>query len=217
MKHTPVMTALFACGVLACASASAQDSPWSVRLGAAHIGFDTQADVFLGGALVPGGNAKAKSNTTVGLEIGYSISPEWTGRLLVGLPPTTTLTGKGTLAVGGELGKATYGPAVLSLTYGVGQWGSIKPYVGAGIVYNIVFKTKDRFITDFDAKNTFGTALQVGIEVPLEGGWSIGLDARKIFLKTKASGTVPAFGGAPVNADIKLNPLVIFASVGKRF
>jgi outer membrane protein len=135
----------------------------------------------------------------------------------VGLPPTTTLTGKSTLAVGGELGKATYGPAVLSLTYGVGQWGSIKPYVGAGIVYNIVFKTKDRFITDFDAKNTFGTALQVGFEVPLEGGWSIGLDARKIFLKTKASGTVPAFGGAPVNADIKLNPLVIFASVGKRF
>lgn len=217
MKHRPIMTALFACGVLACASASAQNSPWSVRLGAAHVGFNTQADVFLGGTAVPGANAEASNNTTLGLEIGYSFSPEWTGRFLLGVPPTTTLTGTGTLAGTGTLGKATYGPAVLSMTYGVGQWGSIKPYVGAGVAYNIVFKSTDGFISNLDIKNSFGTVLQVGFEVPLDDGWSIGLDARKIFLKAKATGTVPAFGGAPASANIRLNPLVIFASVGKRF
>jgi outer membrane protein len=89
--------------------------------------------------------------------------------------------------------------------------------VGGGVAYNIVFKSTDGFISNLDIKNSFGSVLQVGFEVPLEGGWSIGLDARKIFLKAKATGTVPAFGGAPVNADIKLNPLVLFASVGKQF
>lgn len=215
MKHTPIMTALFACGVLACTAASAQSSPWSVRLGAAHVGFNTQADVFVGGAAFPGANAEAKNNTTAVLEIGYSLSPEWTGRLLLGVPPTTTLTGTGTLAGTGTLGKATYGPAVLSLTYGVGQWGSIKPYVGAGVAYNIVFKSTDAFISNLDIKNSFGTVLQAGFEVPLEGGWSIGLDARKILLKTKATGTV--MGGVPASADIRLNPLVISVLVGKRF
>lgn len=217
MKHTPIMTALFACGVLACTAASAQSSPWSVRLGAAHVGFNTQADVFLGGAAVPGANAEAKNNTAAVLEIGYSLSPEWTGRLLLGIPPTTTLTGTGALAGAGTLGRVTYGPAVLSLTYGLGQWGPIKPYVGAGINYTIVLKSEDGFISNLDVKNAFAPVLQVGFEVPLEGGWSIGLDARKIYLKTKATGTVPAFGGAPAKADIRLNPLLISVLVGKRF
>lgn len=217
MKHTPIMTALLAGGVFACSAASAQNSPWSVRLGAAHVGFNTQADVFLGGIAVPGANAEASNNTTLGLEIGYSLSPEWTGRLLLGVPPTTTLTGTGALAETGTLGRVTYAPAVLSLTYGLGQWGPIKPYVGAGINYTIVFKSEDGFITNLDVKNAFAPVLQLGFEVPLDGGWSIGLDARKIFLKTKATGTVPAFGGAPATANIRLNPLVFFASIGKRF
>ena len=167
MKHPPIMTALLACGVFACSAASAQNSPWSVRLGAAHVGFNTQADVFLGGVAVPGANAEASNNTTLGLEIGYSLSPEWTGRLLLGVPPTTTLTGTGALAGTGTLGRVTYAPAVLSLTYGLGQWGPIKPYVGAGINYTIVFKSEDGFISNLDVKNAFAPVLQLGFPPPM--------------------------------------------------
>lgn len=219
MKHTPIMTALFACGVLACTAASAQESPWSWRVGPAHLAFHSSATFTLGGGPAPAGtNAEAKDNTTLGLEIGYKITPEWTGRLLLGLPPTTTLTGSGGPVAGLPLAKVVYGPAALTATYGLGQWGSIKPYVGAGIAYNVVFKEKNELLTDVKIKNSFGTVLQAGFDVPLDKDWSVGLDVRKIFLSAKATATAPpAFGSLPVTAKVKLDPLVFFVSVGKRF
>ncbi|EWS65875.1 Outer membrane protein W precursor [Hydrogenophaga sp. T4] len=209
--------ALFAAGLLAATGAVAQTSPWTVRLGAAHVGFSAQADVLVNGTLVPGADARASSNTTLGLEVSYDFTPRWTGRLLVGVPPTTTLTGTGTLAGTGTLGKVQYGPAVLSMTYNLLTSGPIRPYVGAGVNYTIVFKSKDGFISNLDVKNAFGAVAQVGVEIPLEDDWSISLDARKIFLKTKASGSLLAMGGAAANANVRLNPLVVFASVNKRF
>lgn len=198
-------------------SASAQSSPWTVRVGAAHVRFSTDADVFVNGAQVPGANAEASSNTTLGLELAYSFSPDWTLRFLAGVPPTTTLTGTGALAGTGTLGKVKYGPAVLSATYNLPKVGSVTPYLGAGLNYTIVMSSKDGFISNLDVNSAFGSVLQAGMELPLGGEWSVALDARKIFLKTKASGVLPAMGGAIAKADVRLDPLVVFLSLGRRF
>jgi outer membrane protein len=217
MQSIILTGAVATCGALLCTPASAEDTPWTVRLGAAHVGFSTKADVSVNGTPVPGADAQASGNATLALEVGYDLSPELRARLLIGVPPTTTLTGTGALTGTGTLGKVQYGPAVLSLTYALGPWGQVHPYLGAGINYTIVFKSEDGFISNLDVKSAFGSVLQAGFEVPLDGGWSLGLDARKIFLKTKATGTLPAMGGAAASADVRLNPLVVFASVGKRF
>lgn len=129
---------------------------------------------------VPGADASASGNTTLGLELSYDITPLWTGRFLIGVPPTTTLTGTDALNGTGTLGK-------------------------------------DGFITNLDVKSAFGAVAEIGADIPLEGGWSIGLDVRKIFLKTKADGVLPAMGGAAAHADVRLDPLVVFASIGRRF
>jgi len=50
--------------------------------------------------------------------------------LTVGVPPTTTLTGKGGPVDGLELGRAKYAPAVLSAHYHFDA-GVVKPYVGS--------------------------------------------------------------------------------------
>lgn len=217
MKTKMTTTGLLAAGLLAATSASAQTSPWTVRLGAVHVRFSAQADVQVNGAPVPGADASASSNNSLGLELSYDIAPRWTARFLIGVPPTTTLTGTGALASAGTLGKVKYGPAVLSATYTLLDSGPVRPYIGAGLNYTVVFKSQDGFISNLDVKSAFGTVLQVGAEIPLESGWSIGLDARKIFVKTKADGMLPAFGGAAAHADVRLDPLVVFASIGKRF
>ena len=93
----------------------------------------------------------------------------------------------------------------------------MRPYVGAGLNYTIVFNSKDGFISNLDARSAFGTVLQIGAEVPLDKDWSLTLDARKIFLKTEADGTLPAMGGATAHANVRLDPLVVFIGVGTRF
>lgn len=203
---------------LAAAPAFAADaSPWTVRLGPANISFSTRADVSVGGSPVPGGDASASSSTTLGIELAYALSDRLTARFLAGIPPETTLTGQGTLASAGKLGKVTYAPAVLSLTYQLLDDGPVRPYVGAGINYTIVTRNRDAFIHDLDTRNAWGSVLQAGVEFPVDADWSVSLDARKIFLKTKATGTLPAFGGAPARANVRLDPLVVFLSVGRRF
>lgn len=221
-RVAPRMVAALATGmaVFAAGPALAADegtSPWTFRLGPAHVGFSTQADVRVNGNLVPDGDAKASGNTTLGFELSYDFDERWTGRLLAGIPPTTTLSGAGSLSSAGTLGKVTYGPAVLSATYKLLDSGPVRPYVGAGVNYTIVFKSEDGFISSLDARSAWGSVLQIGAEMPLDARWTVALDARKIFLKTRATGTLPAMGGAAAHADVKLDPLVIFLSVGRRF
>jgi len=215
MNFPSIATAVGA--LFACSAALADPSPWTIRAGAANVKFSPDAVVSAGGSVVPGANVEASSNNTAVLEVGYDLTPDWRARLIIGVPPTTKLTGTGRLDGTGTLGEVKYGPAVLSLTYRLGNFGGIEPYVGAGINYTIVFKSKDGFIKNLDVNSAFGSALQVGFEVPLDGGWSVGLDARKIFLKTKANGTLPAFGGAAAHANVRLDPLVVSLTVGKRF
>lgn len=216
---TTSLHTLTACALcLASAQAVAADpSPWTLRTGPANVGFSTRADVRVNGNLVPGANAAASSSTTLGLELSYDIDDRLTARFLAGIPPRTTLTGKGSLAGAGQLGKVTYAPAVASLTYKLMTDGPVRPYVGAGINYTIVTQNRDGFISDLDTRSAWGSVLQAGLEIPLDPLWSVSVDARKIFLKTKATGVLPAMGGAAARADVRLNPLVVFVSVGRRF
>ncbi|WP_158290010.1 OmpW family protein [Ramlibacter sp. WS9] len=189
-------------------------NPWWVHVGPVNVTFHTSADVSLGGAAVPGAGLAASSNTTLGLEVGYDLTPNLAARVTVGVPPTTRITGTGPLAGAGELGRLKYGPAVASLTWAFDGMGAVRPYLGAGINYTIVLASKDGVITSLDAKNAFGGVLQAGVDLPLDKRWGVFLDVKKIFLKTTATGMV---GPAPANASVRLNPLLVHAGVSYRF
>lgn len=203
-------------------AALADASPWSLRAGPAWVVWDASATVAVGGAVVPGGTAGAKDNTTLGLDIGYALNDRWTLRLAFGVPPTTTLSAGGTLRgmvppLTGTLGNVKYGPAVLSATWKAGEFGAFQPYVGAGVNYTHVFASHDGDIAGLNVRSALGTALQAGFEVPLDARWRLFLDARKIFVKTTATGAVPALGGPPAKAWVTLDPLVVHAGVAYRF
>ena len=67
-----------------------------------------------------------------GLGIGYFVTPDVSLLALLGVPPTTTLTGQGTLS-GLTLGKVTYGPSMLTANYHFRQFGAFQPFLGAGV------------------------------------------------------------------------------------
>ncbi|MDP9901014.1 OmpW/AlkL family protein [Variovorax ginsengisoli] len=220
MHLSPSRAALLLALSSAALPALAQTSPWSVRAGVAAIRFDTRSTVELPtGSVFPGGDIHIKNNTAAALEIGYALTPDWTLRTALGTPPTTTLTNAGTLpaAPTGTLGKIRYAPLMLTATYDLGNLGPVRPYVGAGISYVWVMKTYDGDIAGLKADNAWGSVLQAGIDIPLSPQWSLFLDARKVFVKTTARGTVPAFGNVPGTARVKLDPSIYVVGVGYRF
>src|SRR3546814_2586325 len=84
-------------GMLMLSTAYAEDSRWSYRIGATNVAFDASAKVSIDGTRVPGGSADASDNNALTFDFGYIINDNWNARLIVGIPPTTKVTGAGTL------------------------------------------------------------------------------------------------------------------------
>lgn len=196
--------------------AHAQEKNMILRVGPAFVGFDTDTALSVGGGPVPGANARAKNNVALGLELVYLLNDAWGVSMTVGTPPTTTLVGNGGPVDGLVLGKVTYGPAVLAVNYRFGS-GMVRPYLGAGVNYTAVLSDKDGAVANLKVKSAWGTVLQAGVEIPLTQDMGFFFDVKKIFLKTTATGTVPAFGGAPASARIRLDPTLVHVGVSWRF
>ena len=192
---------------------SAPTSPWSLALGAVHMNFNTKADLYAGGP-VPGAGVNASNDTVLGLEIAYSLNPNWTARLNIGTPAKTDLSGTGNLGTLGRLGGAKGGPAILALSYSPGMWGPIRPFFGGGMSYMKVFSTSEGALQNLKVDNNFGGAFIVGADWPLADGYSISFMLQKVYLKTTASGTM---GGGPVTANVRLDPLMSVLGVRKQF
>lgn len=202
------------CGITG--AVSAQESPWFVRAGVASIQYQSDADIAVGGGPVPGAALSLSDSTTLGLEFGYWLTPSVALRATVGIPPSTRVEGRGTVAGLGKLGEITYAPAMFTGTYSF-DLGAIKPYMGGGIAYIHILESKDGAVAGLDVESRFGGILQGGVDIPIDKSWGLFLDLRKLYWKTKATGTVTAFGGAPVQASLNPSPFVVMAGVSKRF
>ena len=195
----------------------AADEDWRLRIGPGRIAFDERITLSIGGAPVPGAGAKLSDDTTLLAEIGYRFTPEWSAGLTVGIPPTTDIDGTGSAAAFGRLGEMKYGPLALTAQYQFNAGGTLQPYVGAGAVYYLVMDEKDGSVARLSVDNAWGSVLQAGVDYKLSPTLGVFIDVKKLFLKTTASGTLPALGGAPVTADAKLDPLVIQAGLLLQF
>jgi outer membrane protein len=172
--------------------------------------FDSSATIALGGATYPGASAKAGNNVTALFEVGYfatkNISVQFTG----GYPPTATLTGAGSLAGFGALGKATYGPAAVTVSWHFKELGAFQPYVGVGAAYAIIFGTSDGVVKNLSIPGAGAFVVQGGADYYLNRNWSLFVDAKYILLGVNATGNAL---GQPVVAHVNLDPTVISGGV----
>lgn len=189
---------------------------WYFQAGPASVGFDEGASIAAGGSTVPGASATLSNNGTLALGIGYRFSEPFSVIAILGVPPTTTVRGTGPLA-GVTVGKVTYGPLIVAANYHIPTKGKFQPFVGAGLNYTLVFDTQDDGITGLKADNALGGVLRLGFDYMVDDQNGFFFSANKIFVNTKAHGFAPALGGAPVEADITLDPLVLQAGWVHRF
>ncbi len=210
--------AIAATGVVCPANAEGTGGKLFGRIGPLAAIFDSSAEVKVGGSIVPGGSAEAKNNLTLGFEVGYIFSDNVTATFTAGIPPTTSLKGTGALSSGGVLGKAMYAPAVFAAQYHFTNFDAkFRPYIGAGLNYTIIIDEKDAFLKNLNIDNAFGSVIQAGVNSDIGKDFGLFADVKKIYLKADSKAIVPAFGNAPAEAKVTLDPLIVMVGISKKF
>jgi len=144
------------------------------------------------------------------VDISYFFSPNLAAELILTYPQKHDIR-----AGGGKIGTLKHLPPTLTLQYHFTGMG-FRPYVGAGLNYTR-FSSVD-FAPAVDAalapsidKNSFGLALQAGVDFPLGDGWLLNLDVKKVQIKTDI------FSAGTKAGTFKVDPLLLSVGVGKRF
>lgn len=122
-------------------------------------------------------------------------------------------TSKHTLTAGGaDIGSVKVLPPTVTAQYHFNPQGEFRPYVGAGVNYTRFYSLKDKSGLKLTVdKNSFGPALQVGMDTPLTKDIFLNFDVKKIWIKTKVKA-----GGADAGT-LDINPLVTSVGIGTKF
>lgn len=201
MKNTFALAAL----ALATAAplAQAQDTgSWLVRARALYLDSANKDSTGLG--------LSVNNKTFPEVDITYFFSPNLAAELILTYPQKHDLRSNGA-----TIGSLKHLPPTLTLQYHF-PMGAARPYVGAGLNYTHFSSVKfaPAVVTALNPsidKSSFGLAVQVGVDVPVGGGWLFNLDLKKVSLKTDV------FAGTTKAGTFKVDPLLFSVGFGKRF
>jgi outer membrane protein len=190
------------------------NSNWIIRAGFSSLELADQAEMVVAGSALVGEGISTYEHQTPSVQIGYFLTRNLSVAATLGLPPTIDIYGAGSIGALPKLGEITYGPTALMVQYHLTREGRIRPYVGAGLCYMIVFDTEDGAFEDLEVENDLSLAFEAGADFMLGRTWGLFVDVKKAFLRPQATGT---FQGAPVEVASKLDPWVFSAGISLRF
>ena len=156
------------------------------------------------------------------LDLTWFFTPNFAAELILAVTPHD-IDGTGVLA--GSIGDAWLLPPTLLAQYHFNNGGRFKPYVGAGVNYTVFFNKDDSgaflpnaglTVSNLDLEDSFGLALQGGVDIHLRDNMYLNLDVKKLFLDTEATvRTVQGGAGANVvRADVDIDPWIFGIGIG---
>lgn len=178
------------------AAQAASDSPWLVRAGISQV--EPKSN---NGSL--GGGVAVDRQIGPSLNVAYFFSPNIAVDVLGALPFEHDISIGGVYA-----GSTKHVPPTVSLQYHFLPDAAVQPFVGVGA--NYTFFTDEK-LGGVKLKDSFGAAAQIGIDIPLNKQWLVGLDARYIDIDTTAK-----LGGVDIG-DVHIDPMVYSLNMGYRF
>ena len=154
------------------------------------------------------------------LDFTYMLTNNIGAELILATSPHD-IEGRGSLAGVGKLADIMALPPTLTLQYHLAPEAKLRPYVGAGVNYTIFYDedasgTLETAIgsTKVNADDSFGYAVQAGVDIDLNKKLFLNLDVKYIDIDTTATLRT----GALVNkVDVSLNPVVVGIGLGMRF
>ncbi|MBX3593362.1 OmpW family outer membrane protein [Sphingomonas sp.] len=163
-------------------------------------------------------------------DVGAAFMPEIDGTYMVSdniglelIASTTRHEAKGRGALNGveKLASTWALPPTLTLQYHLAPEAKVRPYVGVGVNYTIFYDSKagkDLVAavgpTKVKLGDSFGYAVQAGVDIDLNEKMFLNLDVKYIDMDTKARLTT---GGAVNTTRFHLDPIVAGVGIGMRF
>jgi outer membrane protein len=145
------------------------------------------------------------------VDISYFFTPNLAAELILTYPQKQTIRSGDTV-----IGNLKHLPPTLDVQYHFTNFTGFRPYVGAGVNYtrfsSVHFDPAvEAALHPSVSKNSFGLAAQVGVDVPVGGGWLVNADVKYVKIDTdvKSSGTKVG--------SFKVDPMLYSIGFGKRF
>lgn len=198
MKKT-LLAAAALCALTSGSAMAQTEGPWLVRARAVHLDSANKDNTGLGLSI--------NNKTLAEIDISYFFTPNIAAELVLTVPQKQDVTS----SVAGYLGTLKHLPPSLLLQYHFTQFGGFKPYIGAGINYTR-FSSVSLLNGAADVqRNSFGGALQVGFDIPLNKQWSLNFDVKKLYLNADV------YVGGVNQGNFKVDPVLVGVGLGYRF
>ncbi|MDJ1159776.1 OmpW family protein [Chelatococcus sp. SYSU_G07232] len=190
-------------------------SPWMLRVRALGVVPQESSSLELNGTAIAGDKVSINNTVVPELDITYFFTKNIAVELILGTTPHN-IRAAGSIAGLGPIGRTWLLPPTLTLQYHFDINERIKPYVGAGVNYTFFYNTKAKGVfSSLDVENSFGFALQAGVDIMLDRHWGVNLDVKKIFLEPDVKATIPGVG--LVTGKVKIDPWLIGGGLTYRF
>jgi outer membrane protein len=204
MKKSTLQSMLIAALGLWGAGAMAQESPWLVRARAVHINPANQS------APVGGTGASDRihvsTKTIPELDVSYFVTPNIAAELILTYPQKHDVT-----LDGARIGSFKHLPPTLLAQYHFLPGQTVQPYVGAGINYTLLSKVDLLNGAGALEHDSWGLALQAGVDFRIDQHWSLNLDIKKLRIRSDVM-----IAGARASS-VKVDPYLMGAGIGYRF
>lgn len=206
-------TLALAAAVMTVTPALAQsEGQWHVRGRIISVIPDDSADID-----PIGGDTDISTSYVPELDITYFFNENVAAELILGVTPHD-VKAVGTALGDVDLGDVTLLPPTLTLQYHFQPQAQFSPYVGAGVNATVFFNEdlpSGSPLQSIDYDESFGLALQAGVDIAVNETWSLNVDVKKIFINTDV--TIDAGALGTVTADVDINPTVVGIGLGRRF
>lgn len=192
-----VMAVAALCALMSGAAFAQQaEGPWMVRARAVNLQASNGDTTGLG--------LSTNNKWLPEVDFTYFINKNIAAELILTVPQSQTLYSKGT-----AIGSFKHLPPTLTLQYHFDMNG-FKPYVGAGINYTRLSDINLPAGVSVDS-NSFGPALQVGVDIPVGKNLYVNFDVKKVYIRTDVSAAGSKLG------TFKVDPLLVGVGLGWRF
>jgi len=197
-----IISAAVLCALVSGSALAAEQGPWLVRARAVQLNSANGDSTGLGLSI--------NDKTIPEVDITYFFDKNLAAELVLTVPQKHTLSSNGT-----AIGTVKHLPPTLTAQYHFDA-GSFQPYVGAGVNYThfsdfTVTPAVAAALSPSISKDSFGLALQVGVDIPLSNNLSLNFDVKKVSIATD----VYSFGTKA--GTFKVNPLLVGVGLGWRF